>query len=39
MEITGRAFLAREEIEQDCSDAMRRRLAELAGETEPAGIW
>jgi ADP-ribose pyrophosphatase YjhB (NUDIX family) len=39
MEITGRAFLTREEIEQDCSDAMRRRLAELAGETEPAGIW
>jgi ADP-ribose pyrophosphatase YjhB (NUDIX family) len=39
MEITGRAFLARDEIEQDCSDAMRRRLAELAGETEPAGIW
>jgi hypothetical protein len=39
MEITDRAFLTRTEIEQDCSDAMRRRLAELAGEVEPAGIW
>jgi 8-oxo-dGTP pyrophosphatase MutT (NUDIX family) len=39
MEISHRAFLAPDEIRQDCSDAMKRRLDELAGGAEPAAIW
>ena len=39
MEISARAFLPPDEIRQDCSDAMKRRLDELAGSAEPAGIW
>ena len=39
LEITQRAFLHRREIEQDCSDAMKRRLAELSDGVAPAEIW
>lgn len=39
MEISARAFLSREEIEKDCTDAMRRRLSELCDEANPAGVW
>ena len=39
MEISARAFLAPDEIRQDCSDAMKRRLDELAGRVQPHGIW
>ena len=39
LEISHRAFLPREEIERDCSPAMRRRLAELIDGTDVSGIW
>ena len=39
LEISHRAFLPREEIERDCSPAMKRRLAELMDGVEISGIW
>jgi ADP-ribose pyrophosphatase YjhB (NUDIX family) len=39
LEISHRAFLPRDQIERDCSDAMKRRLAELLDGAEISGIW
>ncbi len=39
IEISARAFLFPAQIRQDCSDAMKRRLDELASGLEPAGVW